>query len=413
MEPSASTECKRLAALGAVVLGLSVGVAACGGGSSGGGGGDGGGASKAAASDCPGTLVIGAHTTSTGGAAVYGQSFEPALKLWADDTNKAGGILGRRVQIKTADDGFDNARGGAVATELTARDNANFVLGPVAPGPAAVAAPVYDRAGILALAPTTAGPAYADDGSVRNATMYSTAPERETFMTVVGKYIQSQGYSKPALLVSQDTYGPPYQKDTEAAFKALGLKIVASEGFDPTATDLVSAVRKLRDAGADVVVPLTIATASFASFFTALDKIGWNPPIAGPYALGSAPWSKFKPHAAKAAFAEYAAVTRNGSTPASDLSAKVGTALKNVPVFDYGIEGYLAGEVLRAAITKAKSCKTDAVVKAMTSSSGKVMGQQVTFPSGSHLGGAEGSLKMVKPLSNDPTNGLLEVVGKG
>lgn len=403
----------RILALVAFGLALAVTVAACGGGGSSTGGGGGSGTTASTAEACPETIVVGGHTTSTGGAAVYGKSFEPALELWAKEVDAKGGILGSEVELKFADDGFDNSRGGSVATQLTSREGANFVIGPVAPGPASVAAPIYEREDVLALAPTTAGPAYEPESGVRNATMYSTAVERRQFMTVVGEYLKSQGYEHPGLLVSNDTYGPPYQEDTEAAFEQLGIEIAGVEEFDVESPDLVSQVRALREDGADVVIPLMVATEAFANAFTAMERIGWTPPIAGPYALGSAPWEQFESLVPHAAFAEYAAVTREGSKPASATSAKVGAALRNVPVFDYGIESYLAGEVLDKAITKAGSCETQKVIEALTSISEEVMGQQVEFPAGSQIGGTEKSVKMVKPLSNDPKTGLLEVVKQG
>jgi branched-chain amino acid transport system substrate-binding protein len=412
MSRTSSRRCPRAALLGVMMATVGLGLAACGGDD--GDGGDGGASASAGGSGCPETIKIGGHTTSSGGAAVYGESFEAGIDLWVEDTNRDGGILGSQVSVTYSDDGFVNSRGGTVATELTARGDADFVLGPVSPGPAAVAAPVYDRAGVLALAPTTAGPGYATDGSVRNSTMYSTAAAREVFMEVVGEYIKAQGHSKPGLLVSQDTYGPPYQESTETAFEKVGLEVAAVEGFDVATTDLVSQVRALRDAGVDVVVPLTVATATFANFFRALERIDWQPPIAGPYALGSAPWGDFEGAAENAAFAEYAAATREGSTPASDLSARVGAALKEVPVFDYGIEAYLAGEVLEAAITEAGSCETEAVIEALTGAGPQtVMGQEVNFPDGARLGGTTASLRMVRPLTSEPETGLLEVVEGG
>jgi ABC-type branched-subunit amino acid transport system substrate-binding protein len=88
----------------------------------------------------------------------------------------------------------------------------------------------------------------------------------------------------------------------------------------------------------------------------------------------------------------------------------VGPKFKNLPVFDYAIETYLAGEVLKAAITQAGTCNTKDVIKALTGKAGSAMGQTIAFPQGGRLGGTADSLRMVRPQTADPTSGLLQVV---
>src|SRR3979409_2063343 len=68
-------------------------LAACGSGSSssGGGGGSSGGSSP---------ITIGTSLSLSGDFAADGQAFERGYKLWADDMNAKGGLLGRQVKLQ-------------------------------------------------------------------------------------------------------------------------------------------------------------------------------------------------------------------------------------------------------------------------------------------------------------------------
>lgn len=64
------------------------------------------------------TITLGVLTDMTGVYASLGKSVTQAQQLWADQTNKAGGICGRTVELTVRDHGYDPQKAVAAYTEL-------------------------------------------------------------------------------------------------------------------------------------------------------------------------------------------------------------------------------------------------------------------------------------------------------
>ncbi|MFC9330669.1 ABC transporter substrate-binding protein [Kitasatospora sp. NPDC057015] len=64
------------------------------------------------------TITLGALTDLTGVYASLGKSIVNAQQLWAEQTNKAGGICGRTVEIKVKDHGYDVQKAVAAFAEI-------------------------------------------------------------------------------------------------------------------------------------------------------------------------------------------------------------------------------------------------------------------------------------------------------
>lgn len=73
---------------------------------------------------------VGVSLSSTGELSRWGGMYEKGLRLWAGDVNARGGILGRRVELVTADDASDPLRAASVYMEF-AGGKADLLLGPV------------------------------------------------------------------------------------------------------------------------------------------------------------------------------------------------------------------------------------------------------------------------------------------
>ncbi|MDQ3703064.1 MAG: ABC transporter substrate-binding protein, partial [Chloroflexota bacterium] len=88
--------------------------------------GTGGGASQKQA------LQIGAAVSATGSNGKTGQYQTEAYKLWEEQVNQRGGLLGRPVKLTILDDASDPATGAKLYEKLIAEDKVDLVLGPYA-----------------------------------------------------------------------------------------------------------------------------------------------------------------------------------------------------------------------------------------------------------------------------------------
>ena len=58
-------------------------------------------------------VVVGAVISQTGSHAAAAADYRKGLLLWAEEVNAAGGVLGRRVELRIEDDGSEAARAGS------------------------------------------------------------------------------------------------------------------------------------------------------------------------------------------------------------------------------------------------------------------------------------------------------------
>ncbi len=74
-------------------------------------------------------IKIGVSGPYTGGASPMGLSMRDGVRLAADEINKAGGVLGRQIQLVERDDEAKNERGVQIAQELINKEQVVADLG--------------------------------------------------------------------------------------------------------------------------------------------------------------------------------------------------------------------------------------------------------------------------------------------
>src|SRR2546425_2564570 len=74
-------------------------------------------------------LVVGAVISETGSHAAAAAEYRKGLLLWVEEANAAGGLLGRRIELRMKDDGSEAARAGVAYAELIA-GGAQVLIGP-------------------------------------------------------------------------------------------------------------------------------------------------------------------------------------------------------------------------------------------------------------------------------------------
>ena len=89
-------------------------------------------------------IVVGAVVSQTGSQAVLAESYGRGLEVWRDEINAAGGLLGRRVELRVLDDHSEAARAGPAYAELV-RGGADLLVGPYGSAATVVAAAEAER----------------------------------------------------------------------------------------------------------------------------------------------------------------------------------------------------------------------------------------------------------------------------
>ena len=76
-------------------------------------------------------VVVGAVISQTGAHADLAQEYGRGLDLWRDEVNAAGGLLGRRVELRVLDDGSQALRAGPLYAQLITEEKVDLLVGPV------------------------------------------------------------------------------------------------------------------------------------------------------------------------------------------------------------------------------------------------------------------------------------------
>ncbi|MDQ6695092.1 MAG: branched-chain amino acid ABC transporter substrate-binding protein, partial [Chloroflexota bacterium] len=104
-----------------------------------------------------GTIKVGVASPYTGDTADGGIQIWQGAQLAADETNAAGGLLGKKVEIVPADDGANPARAESVARDLIGQGIV-AVVGHKDSGVSIPASAIYHAAGIVEVTPTSSNP---------------------------------------------------------------------------------------------------------------------------------------------------------------------------------------------------------------------------------------------------------------
>ena len=91
-------------------------------------------------------IVIGASLAQSGMLADLAADYRKALLLWQDEVNAAGGLLGRRVELRLVDDRSEAQAAGRIYERLIDEDKADLLLGPFGVAASLGAAAAAERA---------------------------------------------------------------------------------------------------------------------------------------------------------------------------------------------------------------------------------------------------------------------------
>src|SRR3984957_4741049 len=97
----------------------------------------------------------------TGANAAFGAQLTQGVQQAAEDINKAGGILGQKVEVELGDDVSDPKQGVSVANKFVG-DGVKFVVGHFNSGVTMPASEVYQENGMLEITPAATNPKVTD-----------------------------------------------------------------------------------------------------------------------------------------------------------------------------------------------------------------------------------------------------------
>ena len=234
-------------------------------------------------------IKIGVSGPFTGGSSSMGVSMRDGVRLAADEINKAGGVLGRQIQLVERDDEAKNERGVQIAQELINKERVAAVVGYINTGVALASQRFFQDAKIPVMNNVATGSVitqqFADQPE--NYVFRNSAHDSIQAPMIVEEAVARRGFKKVAILADSTNYGQLGRQDLEKALELKGIKPVAVEKFNIKDVDMTAQLLKAKEAGAEAVLTYGIGP-ELAQIANGMTKLGWKVPMVGSWTLSMA-----------------------------------------------------------------------------------------------------------------------------
>ena len=199
------------------------------------------------------TIKLGVPGAHSGDLASYGLPSLNAAKLVVEEYNAKGGLLGKQIELIAQDDQCKPEMGTNAATKLVS-DKVNVIMGHICSGATKAALPIYNNAKIVSMSPSATTPGLTQNGE--NPYFFRTiANDNDQAKLSAGFVSNTLKAKKVAILHDNGEYGKGYAETNKQLLEKDGkVQIVLFEAVNPDAVDFSAAVRKMKRAGADVMI---------------------------------------------------------------------------------------------------------------------------------------------------------------
>jgi branched-chain amino acid transport system substrate-binding protein len=243
----------------------------------------------AGAASAADTIKIGVDGPYTGGSSSMGVSMRDGVRLATDEINKAGGVLGRKLELIERDDEGKNERGVQIAQELINREKVVAVVGYINTGVALASQRFFQDAKIPVMNNVATGTIITRqfDKQPDNYIFRNSANDSIQSPMIVAQAVTRAGFKKVAILADSTNYGQLGKADLEQALKAKGITAVAEEKFNIKDVDMTAQLLKAKQAGAEAILTYGIGP-ELAQIANGMTKLGWRVPMIGSWTLSMA-----------------------------------------------------------------------------------------------------------------------------
>ncbi len=196
-------------------------------------------------------IKMGVAGPITGPNAAFGAQLTNGAQQAVDDINRAGGILGQKIELEQGDDVSDPKQGVSVANKFVG-DGVKFVIGHFNSGVTIPASDVYAENGILFITPSATNPKVTDRG-LWDA--FRTCGRDDQQGLVWAEYARDKLKGKKIAIVhDKTTYGKGLADVARDEMHKFGVKEVLYEGVNTGEKDYSAIVSKIKESGADYLM---------------------------------------------------------------------------------------------------------------------------------------------------------------
>ncbi|MBK4735145.1 ABC transporter substrate-binding protein [Noviherbaspirillum pedocola] len=305
-------------------------------------------------------IKIGLMAESTGANAEAGVYQINGAKMALEEINKAGGVLGRQLELRIEDNQSSNPGSVLAVSKLTSAGDLVALIGSVRSTQIQAVMPTVQKA---ALPMVVGGTDYGLTHS-NNPWIFRARPNDGYSAKVIADFgVNTLKLKKWAIMHATDAFGNGGKNMLTAALKEHGITPVTVQGFTSNSQDFTPVVLAIKQSGADVVSSYITNSTDVGIFAKQLRQLGVNSAWVGSPSLSTDTAMKL---AGDALYGTYsiADFAVESSPEAQAYAKRYQEKYKLVPDL-YSAWSYDAVQVLAQAIKKANSTKPDDIRKAI------------------------------------------------
>ena len=183
-------------------------------------------------------IKVGMSMPQTGPLGAGGKAALVALRMWVEDVNAKGGMLGRKVELIVYDDQTNPALTPAIYTKLLDVDKVDLLIAPYGTVPTAPIMPLVKQRGLLLMGNFS----FQVNRTVRHDMWFNNAPWNDAASWFTGYFEAGKkaGVKTIAFLAADQEFAQNLAKGAKELAQKGGLKTVYEQNYPPATTDFSS-----------------------------------------------------------------------------------------------------------------------------------------------------------------------------
>jgi len=208
-------------------------------------------AGGAAAQD---TIKIGVTQPLTGAFAASGNYVAQGAKIAEEEINKAGGVLGKKIQLIVEDNKSNPTEAVATAEKLIVKDKVPVMLGAWSSTLTLAVMPKLEEYKVPMLVETSSSGKITTSG---NPYIFRISPTSEMEAKAFAPLFKKMSIKKADFLSTNNDFGLGAAKEFAEIAQKEGVQIGTREVMDPKATDFSAQLAKIKASGSDTLFVTT------------------------------------------------------------------------------------------------------------------------------------------------------------
>jgi ABC-type branched-subunit amino acid transport system substrate-binding protein len=218
-------------------------------------------------------VVLGQSVALSGPAEQLGKDMQLGASLYFNAVNAKGGVNGRKIVLKTLDDGYEATRAAENTRKLINDDKVFALFGYVGTPTSQASLPIFTEAKVPFVGP------FSGAELLRNPVNPYVFNVRASYFDeteAIVQHLTAMSVNRIAVFYQNDSYGQAGLTGVERALQRRNLEVVAKSTVERNTVEVARAVETMKKADPQAIVMIG-AYKSCAAFIKEMKKLGTNP----------------------------------------------------------------------------------------------------------------------------------------